>query len=82
MQDRIGMRDAIRTGLGWPLPSMLPKPEWYDWREKGDNDDVAKFYADASPEILRSLRGYVCKKPVQNSRGDAETPFKSTVKLI
>ncbi|THH07378.1 hypothetical protein EW145_g3428 [Phellinidium pouzarii] len=83
MQDRIGMRDAIRTRLGWPLPSMLPKPEWYDWREKGDNDDVAKFYADAFPEILRSLRGFVCQKPVlHDSHGEAQTPFKSTVKLI
>ncbi|KAI5122767.1 hypothetical protein M0805_009849 [Coniferiporia weirii] len=64
MQDRIGMRDAIRTGLGWPLPPVLPKPEWHDWREKGDSSNVASFYASAPPVILRSLRGFVCKKPV------------------
>lgn len=65
MQDRIGMRDVIRIGLKWPLPPMLPKPEWCDWREKGDSDDVARFYAeDAKPDIVRSIRGFVCRTPV------------------
>lgn len=70
MQDRCGLRDLIQTGLGWPLPSMLPKPAWRDWREKGDTEDVDSFYSSAPPEMLRQMRGFVCKTPVHIIRTD------------
>lgn len=68
MQDRIGMRDAVSSGLGLS-PPMLSKPEWTNWREKGDSEDVASFYASAPPEVLRSLRGFVCKSPIASHNG-------------
>ncbi|KAL5485825.1 hypothetical protein ACEPAI_6867 [Sanghuangporus weigelae] len=70
MQDRCGMRELIQSSLRWPIPAMLPKPAWRDWRDKGDTEDVAAFYASAPPELIRSLRGFVCKRPVHIIRSE------------
>lgn len=67
MLDRIGMRDVLKSRLGWNTPSTLPKPDWKTWREKGEKDsgiDVATYYSSVPPEICRSLRGFVCKRPI------------------
>lgn len=69
MQDRIGIRDAISSGLGLSAPASS-KPEWAHWREKGDGDEVATFYATAPPDTLRSLRGFVCKSPIAVPQGE------------
>ena len=63
MQDRCRMREGIVSDLNWPVPSMLPKPLWQEWREREDFDDVSTFYATARPEPLRAVRAFVCKNP-------------------
>ena len=62
----MGMRESVTLGLGWPTPANLPKPDWQEWREKGDKEneaDITAFYSKAPPELLRSVRGFVCKRP-------------------
>lgn len=69
MLDRIGMRDVLKTRLGWDVPTSLPKPDWKTWREKGEKDsgiDVASYYSSTSPEVCRAVRGFVCKRPIIN----------------
>lgn len=68
MQDRIGMGEVISTSLGM-TPPLNSKPEWSNWREKGDSEDVASFYASAPPELLRSLGGFVCKSAGSHDSG-------------
>jgi len=69
MEDRIGMRNELRSSLGWSVPPLLTKADWQDWREKSDKDsnaDIHAFYSTAPPESLRSVRGYICKKPTSS----------------
>ena len=69
MLDRIGMRDVLKSRLSWEAPSSLPKPDWKIWREKGEKDsgiDVASYYSSAPPEVCRSVRGFVCRRPIAN----------------
>lgn len=71
MEDRIDMRSSIKSGLGWSVPPLLAKADWQDWREKSDKDstvDVNAFYSAASSEVLRSMRGFVCKNSLYSRR--------------
>ena len=62
MQDRMSMRDEVEKGLGWARPQSLTKPDYQEWREMGDIREHMAWYRAAPREVLRNLRGFVCRK--------------------
>ena len=71
MEDRISMRDELKPRLGWSNSPLLTKADWQDWREKSDKEsnlDIQAFYSSAAPEVLRSMKGFVCKKAISSPR--------------
>ena len=71
MQDRINMQDTISSILGWDVPASSATPYWYEWRVKGDADDVESFFAHAPPEPLRTVRAFICRRPVLQVSSDS-----------
>ncbi|KAJ6609229.1 S-adenosyl-L-methionine-dependent methyltransferase [Mycena sp. CBHHK59/15] len=60
MTDRISMRGRINSEFGWAKPE--PSPDWRIWRNR--TAAIASTAArSSSPELCRSLRGFVGWKP-------------------
>lgn len=73
MQDRINMQDTISSILGWEKPTASATPYWYEWRIKGDTEDVEAFFAHAPPEPIRTVRAFICRRPVQQVTSDSSS---------
>lgn len=67
MKDRIGIRGSITAELLWTRPTDDP-PDWRVWRDTAEkHDDQYDTLLDVDEvDLCRSLRGYVCWKPMED----------------